>query len=99
MGQCSVKRRTPEPEVGVQNLTPPFCVLEQDPKVLVIPRKRWLRPDITKKVLTGTLNLNTNKVRRATFKYNCVRTLSPIYVPYSLYLAHLFQISVLQGLF
>ena len=31
------------------------------PKVLVIPRKRWLRPDITKKVLTETLNLDTSK--------------------------------------
>ena len=31
------------------------------PKVLVIPRKRWLCPDVTKKLLTGTLNLNTKK--------------------------------------
>ena len=31
------------------------------PKVLVIPRKRWLHPDMTEKLLTGTLNLNTNK--------------------------------------
>ena len=31
------------------------------PKVLVIPWKRWLRPDMTEKLLTGTLNLNTNK--------------------------------------
>ena len=31
------------------------------PKVLVIPRKRWLRPDMTEKLLTGTLNINTNK--------------------------------------
>ena len=30
-------------------------------KVLVIPRKRWLRPDMTEIFLTGTLNLNTNK--------------------------------------
>ena len=31
------------------------------PKVLVnpLPRKRWLRPDMTEKLLTGTLNLNT----------------------------------------
>ena len=29
-------------------------------KVLVIPRKRWLRPDMTEKLLTGTLNLNAN---------------------------------------
>ena len=26
------------------------------PKVLVIPRKRWLRPDMTEKLFTGTLN-------------------------------------------
>ena len=31
------------------------------PKVLVIHRKRWLRPDMTEKLLTGTLILNTNK--------------------------------------
>ena len=31
------------------------------PKVLVIPRKRWLRPDMMQKLLTWTLSLNTNK--------------------------------------
>ena len=31
------------------------------PKVLVVPRKRWLRPNITEKLLTGTLSRNTNK--------------------------------------
>ena len=30
-------------------------------KVKVIPRKWWLRFDMTEKLLTGTLNLNTNK--------------------------------------
>ena len=30
-------------------------------KVLVIPRKRWLRPDMAEKLLTGTLSINTNK--------------------------------------
>ena len=30
-------------------------------KVLLIPRKRWLRPDMTEKLLTGPLNINTNK--------------------------------------
>ena len=30
-------------------------------KVLVIPRKRWLRPDMTGKLLTGTLSISTNK--------------------------------------
>ena len=32
------------------------------PTVLVKPRKRWLRPDMTEKLLTGTLSLNTNKL-------------------------------------
>ena len=31
------------------------------PKVPVIHRKRWLRPDTTGKLLIGTLSLNTNK--------------------------------------
>ena len=30
------------------------------PKVLVMPRKRWLHPDMTEKLLTGTLSLDTN---------------------------------------
>ena len=29
--------------------------------VLVTPRKRWLRPDMTEKLLTGTKSLNPNK--------------------------------------
>ena len=28
------------------------------PKVLVIPRKRWLRPNMTEKLFTGTLRIN-----------------------------------------
>ena len=31
------------------------------PKVLVMPRKLWLCPDMTDKLLTGTFSLNTNK--------------------------------------
>ena len=30
-------------------------------KVLVIPRKRWLHPNMTEKLLTGMLSNNTNK--------------------------------------
>ena len=30
-------------------------------KVLVLPRKRWLCPDMTEKVLTRTISINTNK--------------------------------------
>ena len=36
------------------------------PKVLVIPRKWWLLPDMTEKLLTGTLSLNTNKSMSST---------------------------------
>ena len=32
------------------------------PKELVIPRKRWLRPDMTEKLLTGTLILNKQNI-------------------------------------
>ena len=59
-----VEHWTPEPEVGVRNLPPPGCVLEQDiysPKVLVIRRQRWLHSDMTEKLLTWTLSLSTNK--------------------------------------
>ena len=31
------------------------------PTELVKPRKRWLRPDITEKLLTGALTFKTNK--------------------------------------
>ena len=30
-------------------------------QVLVMPRKRWLRPDMTEKLLTGAQRLNPNK--------------------------------------
>ena len=54
-----VERWTPEREVGVRSsLRSPCCILEQDTfssqKVLVIPRKRWLSPDMTETLLTGT---------------------------------------------
>ena len=43
----------------------PCCVLEQDifspKKVLVIPRKRWLRPNITENYFTGTLSTKPNQ--------------------------------------
>ena len=41
------------------------CFLEQETftpqKVLVIPRNRWLRLNMTEKLFTGTLNHNQNK--------------------------------------
>ena len=55
---------TPDPEVGGSSPTrvKPCCVLEQGTftpqKVLVIPRKRWLRPNMTEKLFTGTLRIN-----------------------------------------
>ena len=56
--------RTPDPEVGGSSPTrvKPCCVLEQGTlapqKVLVIPRKRWLLPNMTEKLFTETLRIN-----------------------------------------
>ena len=52
--------RTPDPEVGGSSPTrvKPCCVLEHFPKVLVIPRKQWLRPNMTEKLFTGTLRIH-----------------------------------------
>ena len=38
-------------------------------KVLVIPRKRWLRPDMTEKMFTGTLSLNKTKTQIVKIQY------------------------------
>ena len=62
--------RTPDPEVGGSSPTwvKPCYFLEQDTftpqKVLVIPRKRWLRPNMTEKLFTGMLRINqpTNQI-------------------------------------
>ena len=37
------------------------------PKVLVIPRNRWLRLNMTEKLFTGTLNNNQKKKKKKTF--------------------------------
>ena len=56
--------RNPYPEVGGSSPTrvKMCCVLEQGTftpqKVLVIPRKRWLRPNMTEKLFTWTLRIN-----------------------------------------
>ena len=46
------------------------CFLEQETftpqKVLVIPRNRWLRLNMTEKLFTGTLNHNQNKNKKTT---------------------------------
>ena len=57
-----VEHRTPEQKIGVLNIPPPGCVLEQD---TLLPenttRKQWHRPDMIEQLLNGTLSLNTNK--------------------------------------
>ena len=44
------------------------CFLEQETftpqKVLVIPRNRWLRLNMTEKLFNGTLNKNQNKTKQ-----------------------------------
>ena len=56
-GGLVVERRTPEVGVRSSHGSPCF-IIEQDTftsqKVLVIPRKQWIRPDMTEKLLTGT---------------------------------------------
>ena len=56
-----VDRRTPEREFGGSILTQVAVLcLEQD-TLLVIHRKRWLRPDMTEKLYNGALNKNETK--------------------------------------
>ena len=38
-------------------------------KVLVIPRNRWLRLNMTEKLFTGTLNHNQNKTKQKVFVF------------------------------
>ena len=46
-----------EPHSG-QTVLCPLASRIHSPKVLVIPRKRWLRPNMTEKLFTGTLRIN-----------------------------------------
>ena len=70
--------RTPDPEVGGSSPTrvKPCCVLEQGTytpqKVLVIPRKRWLRPNMTEKLFTGTLRINQPTKTLSIFTNNII---------------------------
>ena len=62
---------TPEPEVKGSNPRPLYSVHEQrhiysPKKVLVIPRKQWLCPDMTEKLLTGTNKTKQNKLFQET---------------------------------
>ena len=62
-----VERQTPERTIGVGNLPPPCCVLEQDTLLSENTgntwRKQWHRPDMTEILLTGhkPQNKQTNK--------------------------------------
>ena len=55
-----VERRTPGEKSGFETYLRRGVTLYYQ-KLLVIPRKQWLRPDMTEKLLTGTLSLNANK--------------------------------------
>ena len=71
-----VERRTPE-RSGVRNLPPLCCAPEQD-TLLVLPRKQWLRPEMTEKLLAGTLNLKTdNKTNIQRNKLLLHKTIAP----------------------
>ena len=39
----------------------PWARQSYSPHYCLIPRHRWLRPDITEKFVTATLSINTNK--------------------------------------
>ena len=61
-----VERRTPNREVLGSNPTRvtvlcPWARHIYSLEYWSMPRKRWLRLDMTAKLLTGALNLNTNK--------------------------------------
>ena len=64
-GGSVVEPRTKKREVGgfetYLRLVVSFSKTLYSAKVLVIPRKRWLRPDMTEKLLTGTLHKQTNQ--------------------------------------
>ena len=69
IGKCGglvVEPRTPERELGSSIPTSavlcPWANTHLLPgKVLVIPNKRWLCPEMTEKLFTGTLSLNKTK--------------------------------------
>ena len=60
------KHRTPEREVVASILTQvtvlsPWARYIYVLKVLIIPRKRWPRPDMAEKLFAGTLSKNETK--------------------------------------
>ena len=52
----------------VRNLPVSLSRTLNSPKVLVIASKRWLRPDMTEKLFTGTLSPSTNKQKQTPFQ-------------------------------
>ena len=65
-----LERRTPDRETRVRSSAGSVCCfLEQETltpqKVLVIPRNRWLRLNMTEKLFTETLNHNQNKTKQS----------------------------------
>ena len=79
--------RTPDPGW-------PCCVLEQDiftplPKVLVIPRKRWLRPNMTEKLFTRMFSIKPNQ-HQILFDESVFFLLRPVYFLFSFDRAMLF---------
>ena len=65
-GGLVVESPTPERGWGFDNYLRRVVSLSKDTftsrKVLVIPRKRWLRPNLTEKLLTGMFSINTKKL-------------------------------------
>ena len=60
-GSLLVESLALEREVGLTRVVPLSKDIFTPRKVLVIPGKRWLRSDMTEKLLTWTLSINTNK--------------------------------------
>ena len=89
-----VEHRNQDREVGGSKPTSPRVVSLSktlySPKLLVIPRKRWLCPGMTEKLLTGMFNLNANK--------QTLFFLQHFQLPLSLTMAHLVVKFMLAGL-
>ena len=77
----SFRNKTGARDRGFHTYLPRVVSLSKDTftsrKVLVITRKRWLCPDMTEKLLTGTLSLNKTKteMERKKIDYQFINTL------------------------
>ena len=76
-----VERRTPERSGGFETYLHRVVSLSKtlySPKVLVLPRKQWLRPEMNETLWAGTLNLKTDKqTNRQTNKLVLHKTIAP----------------------